>query len=144
MRSLPLFALLLALACGGGGDTETTEPATSETSTGSTDETATTPSAPDSAATFEVAECAQYGYTPTDCNGSPENPSCHDSFELRPDGRATKLFDDIVADGRYSIDGGQVTIEIPDFDYSETLTAEEDGAVLVSSTGARFTRSACD
>lgn len=142
-RTLSILTIsftLLGFGCGGAeteSTTETTETTTEETA-GGTDETMTTTAA----GSFEVTSCTEFGYTPTDCQGSAENPSCHSSFELRPDGRVMKVFDDIMADGTYTIDGDQVTLSIPDMSYTETFTAEGDA--LVSSQGARYESTSCD
>ncbi|MBW2527230.1 MAG: hypothetical protein JRI23_23820 [Deltaproteobacteria bacterium] len=106
--------------------------------------------APEPAATTETAsagwrptKCSEYTYKPKDCHGSPENPECVDSFKLQPDGKADKVFDDIMARGTYEVSGTTVTIRVPDMKYEGTFTIQNDGEVLVGKGDARYQRADC-
>lgn len=92
---------------------------------------------------WRPAKCSEYTYTPKDCQGSPENPSCVDSFELHPDGKAVKTFDDVMARGTYEVAGNTVTIRVPELKYEGTFTIDDDGQVLVGSGDARYQRTDC-
>lgn len=124
---------LFVLGCGGDDST------TTGTTTTTTDES--TGGEPAPAAPWEPASCTVYGYTPTDCQGSAENPNCHQEFTLHPGGRAELLFDDIVMDGSYRVEGTVVRVEGED--YGATYTLEGEGAALIDANGNRFVASAC-
>ena len=66
------------------------------------------------------------------CNGSAENPNCYDAVTLYPNGRADKLFDDIIASGSYTIDGRRISIVISEVtQWSATFVLSSDGDALL-------------
>lgn len=129
-----MVILAVTLACGGdSNETDTTE----------TESTSGTETAPEVEAWAPTA-CTKYAFTPTDCEGTPENPSCHSEFTLRPDGTGVVLFDDIMAMATFSVSGDQVILAAPDHGYTETYSVVDDGAALLDATGNRYEASACD
>jgi hypothetical protein len=115
------------------------------------DSAAATAAAPEPTGTTDVAgapgwrpaKCAGYSYTPEDCHGSAENPNCTQSFEIHPDGKVVKVFDDIMTRGSYESTESTVTVRVPEMKFEETLTVEDGGKVLVGAGGARYQRADC-
>lgn len=150
------ISLLIALGCSAAivacgkpeappNPTPTPDQTAAPASTVSEIAATTKPAATTASATgsWRPAKCSQYRYTPEDCQGSAENPNCVDSFELHPDGKAVKTFDDIMTRGTYEVSGSQVTIRVPDMKYEGTFTIEKDGEVLVGAGDARYQRTDC-
>lgn len=135
MNKLMVMMAFVMVACSGS------EEATTETTSGT--ETETTSETTVTAETWAPSECTTYGFTPTDCEGSPENPSCHSEFTLRPDGSGDILFDDIMATLSFTVDGDQVRVTASQFDYNETYTVVDGGAAMLDAQGNRYEASAC-
>ncbi len=147
-----LGSTLGVAACNGNPEAPPTPPpvASAEVTAGATVAPAAT-AAPAASGTTDVSnlpswrpsKCAEYSFTPTDCSGSAENPNCTESFELHPDGKVVKVFGDIMTKGSYESSSNTVTVRVPERDFNETLTIEEDGKVLVGSKGERYQRVDC-
>ena len=72
-----------------------------------------------------------YVHEPVGCNGTPENPNCTDSITFHPDGRADKLFDDIIAQGTYEILGNNLSLSVPSFDYNAQFVLSNNDTELI-------------
>ncbi len=136
LRILFASALATFVACGGSESPSTETEPESVGSGGEAEEVSPAP-----ASELSVTGCNSYTYTPDDCTGSPENPSCSQNFELHGDGTGEITFDDIIVSATYEVEGSTLTLRAPRFEA--TYTIEDGGQVIVGDGGERYDRTDC-